>query len=127
MLTDLAQEIIKEDQIQVCIPFTINYLNLTIFFSDGDRSSDARKKFISNINPDNVVDTDSVYEQLDKASSIHDSESGYGTGYGTMGKDYTFGKLPARKVRKVLFNYDYGVISYYTALCMEPNYSICTR
>ena len=31
MLTDLAQEIIKEDQIQVCIPFTINYLNLTIF------------------------------------------------------------------------------------------------
>ncbi|XP_064397038.1 uncharacterized protein LOC135343935 isoform X2 [Halichondria panicea] len=65
--------------------------------TDGDRSSDARKKFISNINPDNVVDTDSVYEQLDKASSIHDSESGYGTGYGTMGKDYTYGKLPARK------------------------------
>ncbi len=54
------------------------------------------------MNPDIFVDnTDSataisVYEQLEKASSIHDSESGYVT----MGKDFTFGKAPsALKVR----------------------------
>ncbi len=54
------------------------------------------------MNPDIVVDTTdsataiSVYEQLEKASSIHDSESGYVT----IGKDFPFGKVPARKVRK---------------------------
>ncbi len=61
------------------------------------------------MNPDIFVDTTdsataiSVFEQLEKARSVHDSESGYGT----MGTDFTFGKVPARKVRKLWYNYDY--------------------
>ena len=47
------------------------------------------------MNPYGSATAISVYDQLQKASSIHDSESGYAT----MGKEFPFGKTPARKVR----------------------------
>ncbi len=87
------------------------YLLLLYNHADGDHSSSARQKFISNICPDIFLDTNEsaptvmVLELLEKASTTHDSESGYAT---MTSKDFPFNKGPTSKVRYPVVQWQFG-------------------